>query len=175
MRRGARPEDDVWVSGTLGDGALGLQVLQGALEVAGGGAGPFSSSAIACPGRVSRSARRCAASPMPRSTSPTACSPTSATSSRPRASAPSFRPTRCRCRPPPARRRARADAALAGGDDYELLFTAPPKQRGAIAALSTRLSLPLTRIGTIHAGPGLRALDAAGRELPVEHTGWQHF
>jgi thiamine-monophosphate kinase len=56
-----------------------------------------------------------------------------------------------------------------------LLFTAPPERRAAIAALATRLALPLTRIGTVDAEPGLRVLDAAGRAIPIERAGWQHF
>ena len=67
------------------------------------------------------------------------------------------------------------DAALAGGDDYELLFTAPPKRRAEIAALARRLDLPLTRIGTIRADQGLHVLDEKGQELPVRKAGWQHF
>jgi len=47
------------------------------------------------------------------------------------------------------------DAALRGGDDYELCFTAAPAQRPGIDAVSARLSLPLTRIGTITTGTGI--------------------
>jgi thiamine-monophosphate kinase len=44
-------------------------------------------------------------------------------------------------------------AWLAGGDDYELVFTAPAARQPQIAALSLALDLPLTRIGTVEAGP----------------------
>ncbi len=67
------------------------------------------------------------------------------------------------------------DAALAGGDDYELLFTAPSKRRAEITALSRRLDLPLSRIGMIRADQGLHVLDEKGQELPVRKAGWQHF
>ena len=67
------------------------------------------------------------------------------------------------------------EAALAGGDDYELLFTAAPARRARIGALARELALPLTRIGAIDAEPGLRVLDAAGRAIPIERAGWQHF
>ena len=67
------------------------------------------------------------------------------------------------------------DAALAGGDDYELLFTAPPKRRAEIAVLARQLDLPLTRIGAIHAGSDVSILDAAGQEIDVTTGGWQHF
>jgi thiamine-monophosphate kinase len=67
------------------------------------------------------------------------------------------------------------DAALAGGDDYELLFTAPPKRRADIEALSRQLDLPLTCVGEMQAEAGLHVLDETGRELPVPKAGWQHF
>ena len=66
-------------------------------------------------------------------------------------------------------------AALAGGDDYELLFTAPRKRRAEVAALARQLDLPLARIGAIRAASGLSILDAAGREIEVAIRGWQHF
>lgn len=67
------------------------------------------------------------------------------------------------------------DAALAGGDDYELLFTAPPERRAAIAALAHRLDLPLTRIGAIREGTDLTILDESGRAMTPSARGWQHF
>lgn len=65
--------------------------------------------------------------------------------------------------------------ALAGGDDYELLFTAAPENRSAIEAIGHRLELPLARIGRIVAGEGLRLRDARGRPLQVDGSGFDHF
>ncbi len=70
---------------------------------------------------------------------------------------------------------AARDALLAGGDDYELLFCAPPEADDALAALSARLALPLTRIGAMQSGDGVRLVDAAGAELPVGRRGYDHF
>ncbi len=67
------------------------------------------------------------------------------------------------------------EAALGGGDDYELLFTASAEARDALAALADRLALPLTCIGRLRAAAGLRVLDAGGREIRIDHAGWQHF
>lgn len=64
--------------------------------------------------------------------------------------------------------------ALSGGDDYELCFTAPAALRGRIAELASTLALPLTRIGHIAEGNGVRVLDENGNPLPVDHTGWAH-
>ena len=64
---------------------------------------------------------------------------------------------------------------LGGGDDYELLFTVSPGRAGEVAALARELDLPLTEIGQMSVGRGLRVRDPAGREMALEGTGWQHF
>ncbi|MEZ5510776.1 MAG: hypothetical protein R3F47_12915 [Gammaproteobacteria bacterium] len=63
--------------------------------------------------------------------------------------------------------------ALTAGDDYELCFTAPPSQRGAIDQLSRQLDLPLTRIGVITETPGL--VNAATGEAIATRRGYTHF
>jgi thiamine-monophosphate kinase len=67
------------------------------------------------------------------------------------------------------------DCVLSGGDDYELIFTAPPARREAIEALGRELDLRLSRIGTIEGGtPRLVVRDANGQ--PIEHRGgFDHF
>jgi thiamine-monophosphate kinase len=64
---------------------------------------------------------------------------------------------------------------LAGGDDYELCFTAPTGQRNAVLAAAASTGVAVTRIGHIHAEPGLTVLDAEGQPLPVDKTGYDHF
>jgi thiamine-monophosphate kinase len=67
------------------------------------------------------------------------------------------------------------DCVLSGGDDYELVFTAPPSRRGAIEALGAELGLPLARIGTIERGAArLVILDAKGEPVP-HRAGYDHF
>ncbi len=64
---------------------------------------------------------------------------------------------------------------IAGGDDYELAFTAPPPARAKIEALGRELGLRLSRVGEIRpAGDGLRVLDAAGAAMPLAR-GFDHF
>jgi thiamine-monophosphate kinase len=67
------------------------------------------------------------------------------------------------------------DCVLSGGDDYELVFTAPQANRAALEALSAELALPLTRIGSIEAG-GARLVvrDAAGAPI-APRGGYDHF
>ena len=62
-----------------------------------------------------------------------------------------------------------------GGDDYELLFAAPPEASAVIGRLAAELALPITEIGIIEAGEGVRLVDHAGKPVPVAAAGWQHF
>jgi len=66
-------------------------------------------------------------------------------------------------------------ALLAGGDDYELCFTAPKKNGGRLAKLSRKLKLPLTRIGNIKRGRGLTLLGVAGKRIAWSSKGYDHF
>ena len=64
---------------------------------------------------------------------------------------------------------------LAGGDDYELAFTAPQSARSELDALSASLGLALTRVGSIQSGePKLQLLDAAGKPMAAGR-GFDHF
>ena len=64
---------------------------------------------------------------------------------------------------------------LAGGDDYELCFTAPAVRRDDIARLCAQLNLPLHRIGEMTAGSGLTLRDADGQPMPTGKSGYDHF
>jgi thiamine-monophosphate kinase len=75
---------------------------------------------------------------------------------------------------------ARDLAYLAGGDDYELIFTAPAESAAEIVALSDKLKLPLTKIGHIETGttntaPRVRVVDETGRDITPAHKGYDHF
>ena len=70
---------------------------------------------------------------------------------------------------------ALAETVATGGDDYELLFTAPDRARGAIAAAAARVGVPVARIGRTIAGGGVRLRDAAGRPIEPARAGWRHF
>ena len=65
--------------------------------------------------------------------------------------------------------------ALAGGDDYELLFTAAASARALVAAAAQTSQTPVTRIGRIDAEPGLRLLDGQGRPVPNTYASFDHF
>jgi thiamine-monophosphate kinase len=65
--------------------------------------------------------------------------------------------------------------ALAGGDDYELCFTAPPAAREAVLAAANSARIQVTRIGSIDTEPGCRFLDAQGGLLPLQLSSFDHF
>lgn len=172
-RDGARPGDALWVSGTLGEAALGLRFLRG-LALPEEEALPFVDRYRTPRPRLElgRALRGLATAAIDVSDGLAADLGHIAAESKVAASVEVGRLPIA----PAARAVPRAlEAALTGGDDYELLFTAPPTADAALAALSQRLDLPLTRIGRIEAGNGVRVLDAAGEPVPVETAGWRHF
>ena len=69
----------------------------------------------------------------------------------------------------------RRAALLSGGESYELCFTAQPLRREQIQALGRQLNVPLTRVGTVVRGAGVRVLDAEGQAVRVDTQGFDHF
>jgi thiamine-monophosphate kinase len=65
------------------------------------------------------------------------------------------------------------ETILTGGDDYELLFTAPPDRRAAIADAATAAGVPVTEIGHIEAGAGV-TVERQGRALTFTRAGYRH-
>lgn len=65
--------------------------------------------------------------------------------------------------------------ALAGGDDYELCFTAPAARHHDVLRISEKLDLPLTSIGNIVAGQSCIVHDAAGNPFNLGSSGYDHF
>jgi thiamine-monophosphate kinase len=174
LRSGARPGDDIWVSGTLGDAALGLAVLQGKLDVTGQARAHLI-------GRYRLPRPRLALGQALRGLAHAAIDisdglladlghivETSEVGAEIRAD---LLPLSAAAAGLPGAQ----EAALSGGDDYELLFTAAPSDRSAIEALCQPLDLPLTRIGAIRSGSDLRVLDANGHPIESTLRGWQHF
>lgn len=63
----------------------------------------------------------------------------------------------------------------AGGDDYELCFSAPAAHRDAILAAARQAGTAVTRVGSIDAAPGLRLVDGNGNALDLKLAGFDHF
>lgn len=66
-------------------------------------------------------------------------------------------------------------AIVAGGDDYELCFTANANSRDSIAELTDVLGIPLTRIGQVRRGKGVSLLGSDGKPVKVDGRGFDHF
>jgi thiamine-monophosphate kinase len=67
------------------------------------------------------------------------------------------------------------ECLLAGGDDYELLFTAPPGREGAVRAAAATAAIEVTRIGRIEPGAGLVVAGSDGAPLAAGLRGFDHF
>ena len=169
-RSGARPGDHLWVSGTIGDAGAGLKALRGEIArsdalieryrnprprlEAGERLAPLVSAMMdVSDGLLIDAARMAAASD---------CGIELALDSVPLSEA-----YLAACG------EVRLDAATAG-DDYELLFAAPPETAPALRALADDLGLPFTRIGACVAGAGLTLSDG-GVPVPLPpRLGFEH-
>jgi thiamine-monophosphate kinase len=67
------------------------------------------------------------------------------------------------------------ECLLYGGDDYELLFTAPPQRAQVVREAARRAGVAVTPIGVIESQHRLQVLDASNRVLPIRQVGFDHF
>lgn len=67
------------------------------------------------------------------------------------------------------------ECCLAGGDDYELLFTAAPGDDDAVSRAAAQAGVAVSAIGVIEAAPALRIVDAAGHAIDTGFTAFDHF
>jgi thiamine-monophosphate kinase len=67
------------------------------------------------------------------------------------------------------------ECGLSGGDDYELLFSAPPARRAAVLAAAQAVGVGVSRIGELQAEPGLRLVDGYGAPLQGDFPSFDHF
>lgn len=174
-RSGAVPGDEVWVSGRLGDAALALAHLQGEIKLSDA---EYSACAPALHQPQPRVAlgltlRNVASSAIDVSDGLLAdlghileCSGVAA-----QLALEAVPVSSVLRRYPQFERRC----ALAGGDDYELCFTAPRVRHDAVLEIAARLDLPLSCIGKIVAGQGCVVHDAAGFSINLEGGGYDHF
>jgi thiamine-monophosphate kinase len=178
-RSGAKPGDFVWVSGTIGDALLGLDLLRGAYPDLGPELREFLVRRFRLPEpRTELGPRLCGIARAMIDVSDGLLADLGHICETSRVAAiveldllPLSLAARVIVAGDPGIR-ARLAAA---GDDYELLFAAPAGAAETIATLSLRLGVPVTRIGRIDAGTGVRLVDAEGRQIPLEATGYLHF
>ena len=179
LRSGARAGDDIWVSGTLGDARLALEVFRGTLalpaevfsmarqrmeqptpRVALGQAlrGMASSAVDVSDGLVGDLGHILASSRVGATLdADAAVSVVSAAASSGLGSD------------------VLRTCALSGGDDYELVFTAAPSARAAVEQAGKESATRVTRIGRIEADAGLRIVDASGAPVAQRFGSFDHF
>jgi thiamine-monophosphate kinase len=170
-RSGARDGDAIWVTGTIGDGTLGLAVALGRLSDPSGHlldryrlprprtglalSGIASASMDVSDGlvqdlghicRASNLAAEIMAEQVPLSTAARAAGP------------------------------AWLETCLTGGDDYELLLAVPPDHDDALRHAADIAEVPVTQIGRFHHGPAeVTVRQASGEPLTLARGGWSHF
>ncbi len=180
LRSGAVVGDDVHVSGMLGDAALALAALDGRTTVDPALLATLQARLDRPEPRVALGARLRGVASAALDLSDGLCGDlghileASGVGAR-------IELSRIRCAAELARRLATSErmlalaCLLAGGDDYELCFTAPPARREAVAGIAAELGLPLSRIGAITATPGLEVRDESGAPLASLPRSFDHF
>ena len=176
-RSGAQLDDEVWVSGKLGDAALTLAHLQGRIKLS---AAEYSACAPALHQPQPRVAlglalRGIANSAIDISDGLLADLGHILDASRLAAKLDFAALPTSSVLHDYLQRPLGRQCALSGGDDYELCFTAPVARHTELLDISARLKLPLTCIGKIVAGLGCLVHDAAGNPLDLEVSGYDHF
>ena len=183
-RGGARAGDTVFVTGTIGDAALGLAVLRGELAISDPEAARFLVDRYRLPrprvrlgprliglanaaldvsdGLVADLGHLCDASEL---------AAVIEVSQVPLSSA---------ARAVLATHSWHITTVLTGGDDYEILFTAPPEAVNELAELSRTFDVPITAIGRMRPPstgnePQITVLDESGEPLMFDRGGWTHF
>jgi thiamine-monophosphate kinase len=176
LRSGARPGDELWVSGALGDARLALEVFRGRVALAGADFEVVRRAMELPQPRVAlgRALRGVASAAIDLSdgllgdlghvlqrsgvgaTVELAALPRSAVLAAQSAA-------------------LQLECLLAGGDDYELLFTAPPGSAAAVRAAGAAAGVAVTRCGAVTAERGLRVLDDAGRAIDHGLHSFDHF
>lgn len=180
-RSGARAGDDVWVTGAIGDGWLGLQAALGQLDGLGAEdmaalldryrvphpppltladlVAEFGGGSIDISDGLAADARHLAEASGVRLVIDWASVPTSVAALRWLSSGANHQMARL----------------LTGGDDYQTLFTARRENRDAIAASADAAGVRLTRIGAAKPGAGVDFIDELGNEMYLPKGGWTHF
>ncbi len=178
-RSGARPGDDIYVSGTIGDAALGLLAAEGDLamlsqtersaliaryrlpqprtELGKRLIGRASAAIDISDGLVADLGHICAAS---------------AVGARIEAHLVPLSPAAAAACAADAKLLVRA---LSGGDDYELLITAPPAAASELAKAAERADVALSRIGVILEDSGVSVMTPDGEEMKFTSAGFAHF
>lgn len=176
-RSGAQPGDEIWVSGQLGDAALALAHLQGRVHLS-------EAQYLACAPALHQPQPRVALGLALRGIASSAIDISDglladlghildASGCAAQLDFPALPVSEVLGDYLP--RALGKQCVLAGGDDYELCFTAPRTYHMEILDIAKRTGLRLTCIGKIVAGHGCFVHDAAGNSINMETGGYEHF
>ncbi|WP_431125365.1 thiamine-phosphate kinase [Variovorax paradoxus] len=179
LRSGARAGDDIWVSGTLGDARLALEVFRGTLALP---ADVFAAARM----RMEQPTPRVALGQALRGTASAAVDVSDGlvgdlghilASSRVGATldADAAASVVAAAAGSGLGTDVLRTCALSGGDDYELVFTAAPSARAAVEQAGKESATRVTRIGRIEADAGLRIVDASGAPIAQRFGSFDHF
>ena len=177
LRSGARAGDELWVSGTLGDARLALEAFRGTVVLDGAAFAQVRAAMETPQPRVTlgQALRGVATSAIDLSDGllgdlghilkRSGVGARVAFDRLPRSAVLAAQPAEIQLR-----------CLLTGGDDYELLFTAPSGARRAVREAAAGAGVAVTPIGTIVTEPGLQIIDAEGRALDLaERRAFDHF
>jgi thiamine-monophosphate kinase len=176
LRSGARAGDDLFVSGCVGDARLALEVFRGTLSLEGAGFETVRAAMERPAPRVTLGIALRGVASGAIDVSDGLLGDLAHLLNRSRVGATVEvdavpRSTVLREQPLAVQR----ECTLAGGDDYELLFTAPPQCSEQVHAAAQRAGVSVTRIGRIESTIGLRLLDAAGQPVANTFGSFDHF
>lgn len=176
QRNGARAGDDVWVSGMLGQAALWLQHRLGALDLHTQDVAVLATAMHAPQPRVAlgQALRGIASAVLDISDGLLADLTHILEASAVGAALDWTAMPKPLLQQSAVTEAVLQQAVLAGGDDYELCFTAAPQHRDALSALSAQLALPLHRIGHITAAAGLQVFNSEAAVV-LSQKGYAHF
>lgn len=174
-RDGARPDDEIWVSGELGDARLAVEILLGHADL-----GDLPDGAAT---RLHRPQPRVALGLALRGIASAAIDVSDGLLGdlahileRSQVGAvvdADAVPVGAALASHPATRQR--EFSLNGGDDYELCFTAPADRHQSVREAAASAGVPVTRIGRIVRGPGLQVVDGHGRPLSIASHSFDHF
>lgn len=169
-RAGARPGEALYVTGRLGDAALGLRLLRRQRDASGPAVRRFRAPTPRLAAGAILARRRLASAMIDVSDGLLQdlghlCA----------ASGVGARLELARIPCSAAVRRTDLTLALHGGEDYELLFSVPPRREAALARAAAGFGCAVSRIGECRPGRGVHVVDARGRERPIAGAGFDHF
>jgi thiamine-monophosphate kinase len=177
LRSGAAAGEDIYASGTLGDARLALEVFRGTLALAADVFGRARARMEQPTPRIAlgQALRRIATSAIDVSDGLLGDLGHILRQSAVGASIDAAAAQGLMAAAGHLRQEQGLDYVLAGGDDYELVFTAPPARREAVQAAASQARTTVTRIGRVEAEPGIRVLDSQGRAIEGRWSSFDHF